>query len=152
MIATVGPDEFYGDVEEEQTADGLQPRNAQQHGRQGGEDDPQPDGAGAAEDDRLAPVLERETARRHADDDGVVTGEHEIDDDDAENRRECLEHERAVASLEWMASPRRPDGALTPGAYHAARLCRRRSALGALTSSIATEWTTRCCVTSPGRT
>ena len=80
------PDQPIGDVKEQDTADRLQAGDAEQQRCQGGEDDAQADGAGAAKDDRLAPVLSGEAAGGHADNDGVVAGEDEIDDDDADDR------------------------------------------------------------------
>ena len=45
------------------------------------------------EDDRLSPVLGGEAARGHADDDGVVTGEHQVDQDNAEESGEEIDFE-----------------------------------------------------------
>ena len=45
-----------------------------------------PRGRGDAEDDRLPPQIGRQAGRRHADDDGVVAGKHQVDDDDGGER------------------------------------------------------------------
>ena len=71
-LIALGPDQLEGDVDEQDAADGLQLGNAEKNRRQCGKENAQADRAGAAEDDRFAPILGGETTRRHPDDDGVV--------------------------------------------------------------------------------
>ena len=81
------PQELERDVEEQDTADGLQVGDTEENGGQRGKENAQSDRAGATKDDRLAAILHGEAACRHPDDDGVISGKHEVDDDDAEDRR-----------------------------------------------------------------
>ena len=87
VSTAVGPQELERDVEEQDTADGLQVGNAQEDGGQGGKENAQSDRASAAEDDRPAAIFRGKAACRHPDDDGVVARKHEVDDDNAEDRR-----------------------------------------------------------------
>ena len=58
--------------------------------RDGGEDDAQHDGAGDAPEDDLGAHLRLDPRGRHADHDGVVAGEHQVDHDDLGEGDELL--------------------------------------------------------------
>jgi hypothetical protein len=79
------------DEDQEQAADRLQQRDIQQQRGEHREEDAQANRAHAAPDDRLAPVVVIEVARRHADDDRVVPGKHQVKHDDAEDPLQGIE-------------------------------------------------------------
>src|SRR5690606_1164457 len=81
-------EQLEGDVEEQERADRLEQRDIEQERGQHGEEHAQPDCAGPTPDDRLAALLGRQAAGGHADDHSVITRQHQIDDDDADELSE----------------------------------------------------------------
>ena len=90
-----------GDEEQRDGGDELEIRDREEQGDDGCGEDPQHDGAQAAEHDRPPALPLRETARRHPDDQRVVAGQGKVDQDDREDRLDRLDHlARAVELTE----------------------------------------------------
>ena len=77
-------EELHGDPEDEKAPDELQVGGLKKLGREEGEDDPQEDRGAGAEQDSLLALLAGERAHRHGDDHGIVTGEDEVNEYDAQ--------------------------------------------------------------------
>ena len=92
--------------EEQDAAGEHQADDRQQLHRRGGENDAERDGAGDTPEDHLGAHLRRDPRRRHADDDGVVAGEHQVDHDDLGEGDELLVevHGKRLLSVGWTAS------------------------------------------------
>ena len=80
-------EELDGDPADEQPAEQLDIGRAQQLRHEEGRDDPQQHRGPGAEQDAAAALLARERPHRHRDDDRVVAGEDQVDQDDARERR-----------------------------------------------------------------
>ena len=65
--------------EQQDAADQQQPKNVQKLGGYAGKQDAQCGGGDDADEDRLVALLARQARRREADDDGIVTGQHQVD-------------------------------------------------------------------------
>ena len=81
------------------------PTMAQKPRRDAGEEDAQHRRCDDADEDRLVALLARQPRRRQADHDGVVAGEHEVDEDDLKERahglaRQELAHAAPLARVE----------------------------------------------------
>ena len=72
--------------QQQHAAGQQQADHLQQLGRDAGEDDAQASGGDDADDDGAPALLGRQARRGKADDDGVVAGQHEVDQDDLEQR------------------------------------------------------------------
>ena len=77
-------EELHGDPEDEETPDELQVGGLQKLGREEGENDPQEDRGAGADQDSLLALLAGKRANRHGDDHGIVPGEDQVDQDDAQ--------------------------------------------------------------------
>ncbi len=77
-------EELHGDPEDEEPPDELQVGGLQELGREEGENDPQEDRGAGADQDSLLALLAGKRAHRHGDDHGIVPGEDEVDEDDAQ--------------------------------------------------------------------
>ena len=76
---------------QEGAAAGLEERDPEQHGDQSGEHDPERHRADAPKYNRPSPLLGRQQPCSHADDDRIVTTEHQVDHDDAEEGLEQVQ-------------------------------------------------------------
>src|SRR5512137_419782 len=77
-------EELHGDPEDEKASDELYVGSLQKLGRKKGENDPQEDRGACAEHDSLLALLAGKRAHRHGNDHGIVTGEDEVDEYDAQ--------------------------------------------------------------------
>ena len=80
------------DPEKEEAAGEGQPDDAEQSAGEDGEDDAQRGGRGDTDEDGAPPVGLGQPGRCHADDDGVVAGKHQVDDDHGQKCGELCFH------------------------------------------------------------
>ena len=97
-VAVVG-DELDGDEDERGAADELDVRRGEQPGRKERADDAHEDGAEAADDDGLAAHLMRQVLAGQGDEDGVVAGEQQVEQQDARERCEPFRREHPRKEL-----------------------------------------------------
>jgi hypothetical protein len=85
MFALVLAEQFKRDPDQHQPPNTLQERDFEQERGQNGKEHAQDDRATRAQENRPAALGRRQPVRGHADEDGVITAEHEINDDDTEH-------------------------------------------------------------------
>jgi len=76
-------EQLHGDPEDEEAPDQFDVRHLQQLGRKVGENNPQHDSRARTQQDSLLSLLPRQRADRRGDHHGVVSGENQIDQDNA---------------------------------------------------------------------
>src|SRR5689334_19884237 len=91
--------QLVGNPDQQEPAGRLQERNIKQERNEGGEDNPQDDRTGAADNDRPPPVLRREAVGGHADDDGIVPGQDQVEGDDLADCYESAESHETGSNL-----------------------------------------------------
>ena len=91
-VAVIG-DELDGNDDECSAADELDVRRGEQPCRKERADDAHEDGAEAADDDGLAAHLMRQVLAGQGDEDGVIAGEQQVEQQDARERCEPFRRE-----------------------------------------------------------
>src|SRR5690606_27892485 len=85
MPAFFGQQQLDADPQQQQRADDLQEGNAEQRQGEGDQRHPQYDGPGRPPQDALHALGARQVAAGQGDDDGVVSAQQDVDQDDLEN-------------------------------------------------------------------
>src|SRR5690606_37659107 len=104
MAAILRQHQLHGDPQQQNAADDLEVRYAQQEYDEDGENDAQDDGGAGTTDDAPLALPVRQGPAGQGDDHGVVAAQQNVDPDDLEERHEEL----LVESYPHVAPPVRP--------------------------------------------
>jgi hypothetical protein len=95
-MAALLPDQLDRNPDQQRAADNLQERDPQQEGRDEDEKQPEADGAGRTPEPPVQLLARGKATHGERDDQRVVAGQREVDDDDAQQAREELRGEEVA--------------------------------------------------------